>query len=117
MAVPVVGRGTVSVEAVKAPPVQGMQKPPSRVRKRVQDRLLVAPGKKKVKKPAGLKTRPAWLREDRLGMNPAVCRGVTGCQAWHLLSPVQALRRLTGTTSSRDLNRMVREWGPPRRTT
>jgi hypothetical protein len=44
-----------------------------------------------VKKPAGLKTRPAWKQLDRLGgqrpawpsrLGPAVCRSVWGCQAW-----------------------------------
>ncbi len=35
-----------------------------------------------MKKPAGLKTRPAWLQQDRLGANPAVCRGEAGCQTW-----------------------------------
>jgi hypothetical protein len=42
----------------------------------------VAAPEKKVKKPAGLKTRPAWLQQDRLGANPAVCRGDAGSQAW-----------------------------------
>jgi hypothetical protein len=54
------------VEDVKVPPVPGMQKPPRWVEKRFQDRLMAAPKKKKVKKPAGLKTRPAWLRQDHL---------------------------------------------------
>jgi hypothetical protein len=60
MAVPVDGTGTASVAPVKAPPVPGMQKPPRRVGKRFHDRLVVAP-EVKVKQPAGLKTRPAWL--------------------------------------------------------
>ncbi len=60
MAVPVEGMGTASVAPVKAPPVPGMQKPPRWVEKRFRDRLLAAP-EVKVKKPAGLKTRPAWL--------------------------------------------------------
>jgi hypothetical protein len=84
-AVPVDGMGTVSVEAVKAPPVPGVQKPPRRVGKRFRDRLMAAPGKVKVKKPAGLQTRPPWLRQGRLGASPAVCRGVAGCQAWRPL--------------------------------
>jgi hypothetical protein len=55
--------GTTSVETVKAPPVPGMQKPPCRVGKRFWDRLVAAP-EKRVKKPAGLKTR----RTTRLGV-------------------------------------------------
>ncbi len=81
-AVPVDETGTTSVEAVKVPPVLGVQKPPRWVGKRFQDRRVVAPEKRRVKKAAGLKTRPAWLQQDRLGANPAVCRGDAGCQAW-----------------------------------
>ncbi len=62
MAVPVDGTGTASVAPVMAPPVSGVQKPPRRVGKRFWDRLVVAPGRK-VKKPAGLKMRAAWLPE------------------------------------------------------
>ncbi len=74
--------GTASVEAAKALPVPvlGMQKPPRRVGKQFQDHFVAAPEKKKVKKPAGLKMRPAWLWQDRLGMSPAVCRGEAGCR-------------------------------------
>jgi hypothetical protein len=82
-AVPVDETGTASVEAVEEPPVLGMLKPPRRVGKRFRDRLVAAPKKKKVKRPAGLRTRPAWLQQDRLSASPAVCRGVAGCQAWH----------------------------------
>ncbi len=78
MAVPVDGTGTASVMAPLDP---GVQKPPRRVGKRFRDRLVAAP-EEKVKKPAGLNTRPAWLRQDRLGANQAVCRGDAGCQAW-----------------------------------
>ncbi len=66
MAVPVDGTGTAFVAPVKAPPVPGVQKPPRWVGKRFQDRLLAA-SEVKVKKLAGLKMRPAWLRQDRLG--------------------------------------------------
>jgi hypothetical protein len=54
--------------------VPGVQKPSRRVGKQFRDRLVAAP-EEKVKKPAGLKTRPTWLRQDRLGVNPAVCHG------------------------------------------
>jgi hypothetical protein len=54
LAVPVERTGAVSVEAVKAPPVPGMQKPPRRVGKRDRDRFVVAP-ERKAKQPAGLK--------------------------------------------------------------
>jgi hypothetical protein len=81
VAVPVDGTGTASVAPVMAPPVPGMQKPPRRVGKRFWDRLVAVP-EETVKKPAGLKTRPAWLRQDSLGVNPVVCRGNLGCQAW-----------------------------------
>ncbi len=49
---------TASLEAVKVPPVPGVQKPPHWVGKRFRVCLMAAPGKKKVKKPGGLKTRP-----------------------------------------------------------
>jgi hypothetical protein len=49
--------GTVFVEAVKAPLVPGVQKPPHRVGKRFQHHPVAVPMKEKVKKPAGLKTR------------------------------------------------------------
>jgi hypothetical protein len=84
-AVPIDKMGTLSVEAVNAPPVPGMQKPPRRVGKRFRDCFVAALEKAKVKKPAGLKTRPAWLWQDCLGGSPAVCRGDAGCQAWHPL--------------------------------
>jgi hypothetical protein len=74
VAVPVVGTGTASVAPVMGPPVPGMQKPPRRVGKRFRDHLMAAP-EGKVKKPVGLKTRPAWLRQDRLGARRGVhCR-------------------------------------------
>ncbi len=76
MAVLVDRMGTASVAPVMAPPVPGVQKPPRQVG-RFWDRLVAAP-EEKVKKPVGLKTRPAWLQQDRLGANPAVC------QAWRL---------------------------------
>ncbi len=79
MAVPIDGTGTASMAPLMAPPVLGVQKPPRQVGKRFRDRLVAEP-EGKVKKPAGLKTRPAWLRQDRLGVNPAVCRGDAGCQ-------------------------------------
>jgi hypothetical protein len=64
-------------------PVPGMQKPSRRVGKRFRDRLVAAP-ERKVKKPAGLKTRTTWLRQDRLGARwsaaamQAARRGVHG---------------------------------------
>jgi hypothetical protein len=36
---------------------------------------VAAPKKKKVKRPAGLRTRPAWVQQDRLGARLAVCHG------------------------------------------
>jgi hypothetical protein len=48
---PLDGTGTASVEAVKTPPVPGMQKPPRRVGKRFWDHFVAAPEKRKVKKP------------------------------------------------------------------
>ncbi len=82
MAVPIDGTGTASVAPVMAPLVPGMQKPSHRVGKRFRDRLVAAPEKKKVKRPAGLRTRPAWLQQGRLGASPAVCHGDASCQAW-----------------------------------
>ncbi len=45
------------MEAVKAPPVPGMQKPSARVGKRFQDHFVEAP-RKKAKKPAVCKRDP-----------------------------------------------------------
>ncbi len=73
MAVPVDGTGTASEAPVMAPPVPGVQKPPRQVGKWFLDHLVAAPEKKQVKRPAGLRTRPAWLWQDRLGASPAVC--------------------------------------------
>ncbi len=73
MAVPVDGTGTASVETVKMPPVLDVQKPPRRIGKRFRDHLRATP-KEKAKKPVGLKMRPTWLQQDRLGASPAVCR-------------------------------------------
>jgi hypothetical protein len=70
MAVLVDGTGTASVELMMTPPVPGMQKHPRRVGNWFRDRLEVTP-ERNLKIPAGLKTRPAWLRQDRLGANPA----------------------------------------------
>ncbi len=85
---PVDGTGTVSVEAVKVPLVPGVQKPPCRVGKRFRDRLVVAPKKKKVKKSAGLKTRPArqsavatWAA--RHGVH--CCAGLKAADGHHLV--------------------------------
>ncbi len=78
--VPVDGPGTASMKPVMVPSVPGMQKPPHRVGKQFRDCFKAAP-KRKVKKPAGLKMRPAWLRQDCLSTNPVVCRGDAGCQA------------------------------------
>ncbi len=113
MTVPVDGMGTTSVEAVKAPLVPGVQKPPCQVGKRFRDQLMAAL-EEKVKKPADLKTRPAWLRQDYLGEPGSLPRRrrLPGSAS----SAVQALRRLTVMTSSRDLTRMVKERGPQRRT-
>ncbi len=83
MAVPVDRTGTASVAPVMAPPVPGVQKPPPRVGKWFRDHLVAAPEKEKVKRPAGLRKRPAWLRQDCLGASPAVCRSDAGCQVWH----------------------------------
>ncbi len=63
----------------------GHAKPPRWVGKRFRDRLETAL-KRKVELPAGLKMRPAWLRQDRLGANPVVCCGDAGCQALSKIS-------------------------------
>jgi hypothetical protein len=81
VAVPIDGTGTASVAPAMAPPVPSVQKPPGWVGKQFWDRHMAAP-EEKVKKPAGLKMRPASLRQDRLGSNLAVCWGDAGCQAW-----------------------------------
>jgi hypothetical protein len=53
--------GIVSVEALKAPPVPGVQKLPRQVGKRFRDCHVAAPEKRKVKRPADLRTRPAVI--------------------------------------------------------
>jgi hypothetical protein len=58
------------------PPVLGVQKPPRRVGKRFRDCRVAAPMEMKEKRPAGLRTRPAWLLQDRLGASPAVWSAV-----------------------------------------
>jgi hypothetical protein len=64
--------GTAFVEAVKAPPILGVQKPPRRVQKRFQDHRVAMLKKEKVKKPSGLKT--SHVGEFRKGwQSPKVC--------------------------------------------
>ncbi len=101
--VPVDGTGTASVEAVKAPPVPGMQKPPARVGKRFQDHFVEAP-RKKAKKPAVCKRDPLGCGrtarvQTRLSAAAtwAARRGLPGVAS----AAVQALRRLMAMTSSR----------------
>jgi hypothetical protein len=99
MAVPVDGKGTASVETVKAPPVPGVQKPPCRVGKRFRDRLVALPEK------CEETSRPE--NETRL-----VAAGLPGREPGGLpqrrelpglaSAAVQALRRLTAMTSFRD---------------
>jgi hypothetical protein len=97
-----------------------MQKPPHRVGKRFQDCFVVVPEKKKVKKPADLKTRPAWLRQGRLGVSPEVCLNSSTDLPSKLpgmaSAAMQVLRCLTATTSSSEPTRMVKERGLRRRT-
>ncbi len=85
MAVTIDRTGTVSLEALMAPPVQGMQKTGPRVEKQFLDHRLAAPEENKAEKPAGQQTRPAWWQQDHLGACPAVGRGVAGCQVWRPL--------------------------------
>jgi hypothetical protein len=106
--------GIAPVAPVMAPLVPGLQKPPRRVGKRFRDRLVAVP-EGKVKKPAKSE------KETRL-----VAAGPPGCEPGGLLqqrglpgvvfAAVQALRRLTAMTSSRDSTRMVKEQCPRRRT-
>jgi hypothetical protein len=63
-----------------APPVQGIQKTDLQPEKQFLDHCLAAPEEGKVKKSAGLKTRPAWWWQDHLGTCLAVGHGVTDCQ-------------------------------------
>jgi hypothetical protein len=79
VAVPADVAGTAAVEAVKALPVSGVQKPPRWVGKQFLDCFEVAP-KKMVKIPAGLKTRPAWWWWDCLGTCLAVGCSDTDCR-------------------------------------
>jgi hypothetical protein len=85
--VPVDGTGTASVEAVKAPPVPGVQKSPHRVGKQFRGRLVMAPKKKKVKKPAGLKRdllgcgRTAWARARQSAAAAQAARHGVRCRA------------------------------------
>jgi hypothetical protein len=69
--VPIDGTGTASVEAVKAPLVPGVQKPPRRVGKRFRDHFVAVPEKRK-----GAAGRSAavqalrWLTATTLSRNP-----------------------------------------------
>ncbi len=55
-----IASGNVTSQALGAC-LAGVQKPPRRVGKRFRGRLVAVP-RRKVQKPAGLKTRPAWCR-------------------------------------------------------
>jgi hypothetical protein len=59
----------------------GRAKTSSPGRKTVPGPLHGSAMKERVKKPAGLKTRPTWLRQDCLGASPAVGCGDARCQA------------------------------------
>ncbi len=83
--------GTAFVEAAEELPVQGMQKPPHTVGEKQFSGIFLAAPAAMVKKPAGLKTRPALKQLDSLGrwrvewpscLGPVVCHGIWGCQAW-----------------------------------
>jgi hypothetical protein len=82
-------RGCGTCEGAAGP---GYAKTSSLGRKRFRERLVAAP-EVKVKKPAGLKTRPAWLRQDCLGANPAVCRRRHGLPG---VASVAIIERLKG---------------------
>jgi hypothetical protein len=84
VAVPIDGAGTASVAPVMVLPVPDAQKLPCLLGKWFRDRLEAAP-EGKVEILVGLKMRPAWLWQNRLGTNPAVCCGDVGCQAWRPL--------------------------------
>ncbi len=107
MAVPVDGRGTASVEAVKVMPVPGVQKPPRLVGKRFWD-CLIAASERKVET-SGSENDTRLVAE--LSGQPRL-RGLPGLAS----DAVKALRQLTVMTSSRDLTPMVKERGPQRRT-
>jgi hypothetical protein len=70
------GVGTAAVGTGMVPPVQIVKKTGPRLEKRFLDRRLAAPEKEKVKKPVGLKMRPAWWQPDPLGACPAVSRSI-----------------------------------------
>jgi hypothetical protein len=68
--------GTAAVETGMALPVQNVQK--TGPEKWFLDCRLAEPNKKK--KPGGLKTRPAWWRQDRLCACLAVGHYIADCQ-------------------------------------
>jgi hypothetical protein len=97
--------GMAAVETGMAPLVQGVQKTSPRLEKRFLDCRLVAPGKEKVKKPAGLKTRPSWWRRDCVVERN--CRSSTG------LPPSNLTGALTGYYFVRR-RRTCKEWNGTR---
>jgi hypothetical protein len=108
LAVPVDGRGTASVEAVKVLPVPGVQKTSSPGRKTILGLSHCGFGKEGVET-SGSKSDTRLVAE--LGGQPRL-RGLSGSAS----DAVKALRQLTAMTSSHDPTPMVKELGPQRRT-
>ncbi len=68
-----------AVEAVMAPLVPGVQKPPRWVGKRFWDHFAAA-ARLKAYRPRDVQTTPAWPRGNRLGACPAVGRDDADCR-------------------------------------
>ncbi len=106
------------MEAAKELPAQGVQKPPRGVgKKQFSGGFLAAPAAV-VKKPVGLKTRPAWKQLDRLGwwwlvwpshLGLVVCRRVGAVEVACLLTQIKGLdQRINNLGIKRD--RANRTW-------
>ncbi len=110
-AVPIDGMGTVSVEAVKAPPVPGVQKPPHQV----ENGSRTVAEEEEGEETSGSENEIRLVAAGPPGSEPGGLpwrHGLPGMAS----TAVQALKQLTATTSSRDPTRMVKERGLRRRT-
>jgi hypothetical protein len=104
--VPVDGMGTCICGGCEGAPGPGLQKLPCRVGKWFRDHLVVVPERKEETSGSENETRLVAARPP--GPEPGSLPGSAS-------AAVQALRRLTTMTSSRDPTRMVMERGPWRR--
>ncbi len=115
MAVPIDKTGTVSVAPVMAPPCPGRAKTSSPGRKLVPGPSRGGAREEEGEETSGSENETRLVAARLPGREPGGLprqRGLPGVAS----AAVQALRRLTATTSSRDPTLMVKEGGLRRRT-